>query len=553
MVKTTIDKPADFAAKMSGKSVDEILNEGSPGLQYWAQLESRYVRAFKGIDGYGYQELAAKYDEQRGMNLAKLEATANGLEKMLKAADEQWTEQDTLAKKMPSYWQGAAANAGLTMLNQQLERATSDRQEVRKAMEAIKASITPFRDAVIAKASLTFGLLGGNSEVLVDGKTPEDIDNIISGAQSGALASQIFGGGTLLGKLTEIFPDLSPSNSPVNAVQAGLAGNFVVSLLQGDLTAPGYLGEDSAYNHKVKTRCQDWLDDIFKVQYDAFQKLYVSQCDETHRLFEAQYTTLNAALKELDDDPYPAPAAEKAAAPSPSAPAPSTPSPASPAPSTPSPASPSPTTPSPAGTPTTGTPTTGTPTSTTPASTNTALSGLASTLATALTTAASTFATVATTGLTALGTAISEAVEDLTDEDKDDDGKKDDEKKDDEKKTKSTEFDLAGKHYKLEVGEDGTPKLVETDKEGKTHEYSVKLDSNGNPIISDEEKKEEKKTEDKTQQPTAGTPTTGLPTTGTPKKGAQDGEHTPKTAPVTGEPKQEPVQTGAELSEAGPL
>lgn len=210
------------------------------------------------------------------------------------------------------------------------------------------------------------------------------------------------------------------------------------------------------------------------------------------------------------------------------------------------------------------------------------MSGLASALTSTLSTAATTLAAAATSGLSTLTTTISDAFEDLTED-------KGTEDKDEGKKNTSSEFDLAGKHYKLEVGADGQPKLVETSPDGKTHEYSVKLDSNGIPVISSEEKTNDDKSTAGTPSagtpsggtpsaetpsggtpsagtPSDGTPNAGAPTTGTPSetpttgtpnsvvppggtnKPAQDGEHTPKTAEQPA-----PARTGAELAEAGPL
>ncbi|MCP2277107.1 hypothetical protein [Nocardia amikacinitolerans] len=543
-----------FAQQYKGSSVDEILDAGAPGLQYWIQLAPRYSRAFGGDDGKTHSFLEMRYDEQRGMNLAKLEAAADGINKMLTNADAQWDIQDQLAKKLPSLWQGAAADAGIAMLSQQVTLAAEDRRKVRAAMDAMRATIGPFRDAVLAKAEFTLKLLKGEKDVKVQGKTPEDIDNIISGAQSGALTNPIFGGSTLIGKLTKIFPDLSPTNSPLNAIQAGLSAVPLISALQGDLTWPWQLGEDSAYNHKIQTRCRDWLNDIFKVEYDEALQKFIEQCDITHQAFETQYTSLESALKQIDDDPYPAPAGEKKVE-TPSTPGP----PGPPGPSTPGPSTP--------GTPGPGDDTK-TDDTTKPSNTTNPLEGLA-TLAQSLSPLTTTLAQGLGTGLSALSGIVQDGVdtaleqlEEVTKQAEED--AKDEENKDDKAKA---EFDLGDKHLKFEMGPDGQLKLIATDPDGTSHEYSMKLDENGIPVISDSEQKPDEaeppapegKPSDGGQTPEGGT---GNPGTTSPMppaaKREEDGEYQPEPIPAPvveedSEEQEEPFDTGAQLAEAGPL
>ncbi|MEV0252179.1 hypothetical protein AB0H76_36725 [Nocardia sp. NPDC050712] len=492
-----------------------MLDDGATGLQYFAQLYQRYNRAFSA--NIEISKIYMRYDEQRGMDLEKLANTATAMRTTLSEVDAQLTTQKAAKEKLPTIWTGDAATAASTMFAQQLTMAQEDRDKAVTAVLAMETAIPKLRSAVESKKNHVKDLVK-SSEVKVDDKTPDDIDGIIETAQ-------------------------------------GKEGNWTKFGQVMAFAATG--GASSLYNVWNKDRCQDWLNDTFKKEFDEKLQNFYDKCTSTDTAVKQAYPTLTAAMQALDGNAYPRPAGTTVTSPSPGpspGPSPSSPSPG-PSPSSPSPTSPSPTSPSP----TTPSPTTSSPTAGTPSYLNAAaLSGLASTMATALTTAVSTLATVATAGLTALGTAISEAVEDLTDDDKDDDGKEDKKEgdtKEGEKKANSNEFDLAGKHYKLEVGADGQPKLVETDGAGKTQEYSVKLDSNGNPIISGEEKKEEKKSEDTPQTPSAGTPTSGMPAAAKPKKGGEDGEHTPKVVPVTGEqkPQEQPVQTGAELSEAGPL
>ncbi|WP_194817424.1 WXG100 family type VII secretion target [Nocardia sp. XZ_19_385] len=490
-------------------TADEILNDGATGLQYFKEYLERYATCYSSlkigraeIASLNVSSLYAKYDWERQMDIAALERMAATLAKVLTSAKEELTKQETQRNALPSVWQGTAADAALTMLNSQVVRATEDQVDVSGISTKLASTAEGLRAAVKAKAQA----------------------------------------------VKKYWHPTQPDIPDSNGLGRKSIDAFIMHAIMNEYAEPGL-------------SAKRWLETKFQPAVENTISNFETLCTETETTVNGLYDQLSSELAKLDTAAYPMPADTTSPSTPPStvqAPSPTGTNPG-PGPST----TPSPSiTPTPSVTPTSSiTPsTTPTPSSTVPASTNIALSGLASTLATALTTAVSSLATAATTGLTALGTAISEAIEDFTDDekdddDKDDDGKDDGEKKDGEK-TKSTEFDLAGKHYKLEVGADGQPKLVETDSEGKTRELSVKLDSNGNPIISSEEKKEESK-------PAAGTPAAGTPTSGNPtatvppagtKKGGEDGEHTPKTAPVTGEQQQQaPVQTGAELSEAGPL
>ncbi|MBH0777530.1 hypothetical protein [Nocardia bovistercoris] len=476
-----------FSERMRNRSVDQILDEGAPGLQYWIQLESRYRRAFGGAGGntkdggYSVQKLEWLYDMQRGMNLAKLETAADSLNKMLAVAEEQGATQEQVARRLPSMWQGAAAEAGIEMLTKQVTLAAEDRAKVRTAVDAIRKTITPFRDAVIAKAQMTLDLLGGQTDVRIDGKSPADIDEIISGAQSGTLFT-IFAGGTLADKLAEIFPDMAPTGSVTNFFQAtGLSTYLPIT----ELT-------DGTYAERLRKRCSDWLDTVFKPDYEGKMTLFTTGCETAHTAFEAQYATLAAALKALDDDPYPAPAGEQQSTDKPtsnnSSGTPSNNNSGNNSSGTPSSTNtPSKnTTPSSTNTPTTNNPTTNTPTTNVPSSTNlntgtqNALQGLASLsqLSSTLTSAAGAAAQSLGTGLSSLGTTIKDGIDGAL------------EKVTEAAKNVGTgkplaEFDLAGKHLALEIGADGQPKLVSTEADGSKHEYSVKLNEHGIPVVVD--------------------------------------------------------------------
>lgn len=544
----------DQQPDLGGKNADAILDDGIPGLQYFAQLVDRYKKAFGDAPKYSLNDIYAKYDEQRGLNLAKLADAATGLRSALKDADEQWDTQKALVNRLPTLWQGQASSAAQHMFGQQLDMADVDRAKVRAAMKAIETAIPQLRKDVQDKSDHVRKLVNNAGDVKVGektsdgGKSPADIDVIIAGKDAGT--TNVWSDTSLGSRITKIFPDLGESfGSGWDQVRSGMP--FTDGVIIGG----------SPYAHRIQSRCRGWLNAVFKHEFDDALNNYVQRCTDTDSSIKTHYGVLVKAMQDLDGMPYPRPkgADETTTAPT---------NPTSPTPTAPTGTTPTPTT----TTPTTTTPTTTT--TTTPATTTTtsALQGLAS-----LTSAASQLSSLGTTisqGLSSLGTSIKDGVDNAieqlektlnptTSEDQDGDGKSDGDKD----KTVA-EFDLGGKHMKVEIGADGQPKLVMTDADGKTHEYGVKLDENGNPTISTDEPKaadgksgdnpepqtSSEKPDERTPVPdenTSGSPAT-VPGVPSGSKREEDGEHTPQPMPEAGNP-DETADSGAKLAEAGPL
>ncbi|MFE9325593.1 hypothetical protein ACIHDR_31170 [Nocardia sp. NPDC052278] len=514
---------------LSGKNADAILDTGSSGLQFFAQLIERYKKAFGHDPSLTLNQIYARYDEQRGMNLEKLANTATALRSSLNEADTQWDTQYALSQKLDTIWQGQAAGAAKYMFGQQLAMAKEDRRKARAALDAITTVVPKLRSAVQSKADHVHELASSSGEVKVDGKSPSDIDEIIEGANTG-------------------WSDFSWKDWGI------VAAVGVVTVGAGTSTAAGVLGLDKESTKKVSRK---WLDDVFKKKFEDTLANFVDKCNSTDTAIKEAYPLLVKAMEDLDSNPYPRPQGTTTDK-TPSNNNNPTNNNSTTTSSTPGPGTPSTNT----STPTTTTTTT-TPTTTTTASN--LLSGLSS-----LTSAASQLTSLGQTvgqGLTSLGASIKDGIDNAVQEfekvlnptsteDKDRDGKPDDNSK------TGAEFDLAGKHLKFEMGQDGQLKLVSTDADGMSHEYSMKLDENGAPVISDTEVEKEGEdagdasSDNSQQEEGAGSPGTasGVPT-GTGTKREEDGEHTPDPA-LTGteeEKPEHPFDSGAQLAEAGPL
>ncbi|WUA11573.1 hypothetical protein OG225_19130 [Nocardia sp. NBC_01377] len=610
---------------MAEANVDDILTAGAWGLEYWKQFHPHFVKLWPRECEYTVQQLDDRYHEQQGLNLVGLGGTLKALTDAKTVGDDQITNQRNIVGRLPNVWSGNASQQAQNKIWEQIGLAEADVTKLQTAINAIRTFIDDVKSAVDTKAEFTLALLRevwiervavewqmgqnftGQLPVKIDGKTPDDVDKMIQIREAREWLSY--------DQICWVYDNFPETKSLMDDPKHH-------TYKDGESNKLNWKGSESG-NFELtpnadiaQAAVNRWLDNVFKNDFTGKLSKWGQMCTDVDNLIIAHYTSMNNALGQLDRDPYPQPAgapSSPSSTPSPSSGTPSSGTPTSGTPTSGTPSSGTPTSGTPtSGTPTSGTPTSGTPTSGTPTSGTpsalTTMSGLASALTSTLSTAATTLAAAATSGLSTLTTTISDAFEDATEDKGTED--KDDDKKDDAKKNTSSEFDLAGKHYKLEVGADGQPKLVETSPDGKTHEYSVKLDSNGVPVISSEEKKDDDKSTAGTPSagtpsagtpsggtpsagapsggtpsegaptagapttgtpttgtpttgtPTTGTPTTGTPTTGTPTTGtpnsvvppggtnkpAQDGEHTPKTAEQPA-----PARTGAELAEAGPL
>ncbi|WP_069163687.1 WXG100 family type VII secretion target [Nocardia altamirensis] len=529
--------------------IAEYLDIGSRSLLYFEHFEARYRRAFGDLPaGFAsYEQLHRRFYEQNGLNEDKLASASARLREVLQEAGTQLDSQRGSAQALPALWQGQAADAAIDMLNQQVGRADTDWQAAGTASQALAGAVPALRSAVKIKADVVRYILENGETVRIDGKAPEDIDDIISGKTIGFTSTM---GNTLLKKLWRIFPELAEDDGAVTR---------------------GYLIPGTDYTHRIQQRCRDWLDQVFKPDYAAKVQKFIEACDVTDQGVKNVYTPLIGALNQVSDAAYPRPAGApvpgkstegtqptetNAPGPSgnPTAPTvPVSPTPAVPASTTPTvPASTTPTIPAsttptaPATTtptvPTSPAPTTEqTPdtTSATPSKTP-SLNELASLsqVAGQLSPLASGLSQAVTQGISSLSGAISAGVEDAVArlEDAIDPTKADERNP---AGPPAAEFDIAGKHLKFEMA-DGELKLMLSDADGQPQEFSVRLDEHGMPVFSMNEP---------TEEPAPGGDPAQPGDQPQPDKSAPSGDKAQSEAPSTGQPSTGEPSTGAPRSD----
>ncbi|UFS95491.1 hypothetical protein [Nocardia huaxiensis] len=173
---------------VTGKSIDEILDYGAPGLQYWEQFLPLYEKAFGPLGGGVLTELQARYDEQRRTDLAGLDSARTELEGAVAEADIRWVAQQGVVSRLPSMWQGGAGDRALGIADAQLRQARDVVDTARAAVTVIGDAAGPLRSAALAKAEHTLGLLeqsaDGTRRIAIGGKTPEEIEALIADTES---------------------------------------------------------------------------------------------------------------------------------------------------------------------------------------------------------------------------------------------------------------------------------------------------------------------------------------------------------------------------------
>ncbi|MGW6724486.1 hypothetical protein ACWF9G_01150 [Nocardia sp. NPDC055029] len=273
------------------QSVDDILNDGSKGLLYFEQLLPLYEEAFGNDAGWPTLKIQAAYDQERGMNLVKLVTSADALQKMITVVDTQRGNQQSAANALGSTWQGAAADAGIGRLREIVGLAEGDRGKVQALATAMSGAATALRKIVEDKAATVKKLADGNrvevgsqrTLITIGEMTVVDIQQIIRSSKSGDVLS------SLLQRLTEV-PDIEDRAKDLER-------------------------NSDAWKQAVKEICVDWLDTVFKKDYNDKLGVFNAQCTTTLIAVQGQYNAVQVAADAVEERAYPSVAGVTTAAP----------------------------------------------------------------------------------------------------------------------------------------------------------------------------------------------------------------------------------------------
>ncbi|MBF6272462.1 hypothetical protein A5780_21700 [Nocardia sp. 852002-20019_SCH5090214] len=418
-------------------SVDKILDEGCTGLMFFQEYLPRYAQVNK-LLGFGraempsYESLCAKYDTERGMDLAALDGVAQDLSRVVGEADTELELQKTQLGAVQSIWQGTAGDDAHALLDQQVRRAQTDYDQVKQVSLGLAFAPGSLRNAVLGKAEAVKKYWKDDGPDFDGSAGRQKIDWMIM------VAAEYKNPG---------------SYAPVVSMQIA---------------------------KQYGPTATDWLRTVFVKGVEDTVQSFNDLCARTKSTIEQLYGGISDALDRLDVSAYPMPAGT----PQPSQPSNPGPSPSNPgpAPANPGPA-PANSVPSNQSTPGNTVPSSVSPTVTS------GLDGLAqiSQVASQLSPVVSTLGQSLTQGATALSTAIQQGFDGALQQVQSllqphdakgaADGKP------------NAEFDIAGRHLKFEMGPNGELKVVMSDSSGDEKTYSMKLDEHGNPVINTEDKK----------------------------------------------------------------
>ncbi|MEV0356779.1 hypothetical protein AB0H71_12025 [Nocardia sp. NPDC050697] len=502
----------------SGATVAQLLELGSRSLLYFEHFGPRYQRWAKTVPENGdYATLHRRFYEQNGLSEERIRATAEALREVLAALREQYQAQGDSVRGIAGVWQGAAAAAEISLLNRQLAVAEVDIAAVAEISAGFDRLPEALRAAVRGKAEIVQQILADGTELTIEGKTPEDVDLIIDGAD-GFGWTHTLSAGSAASRAQALFPDL----------RLGVWEEFVYG-------GAGVQSPWSPYQDVIAERCRGWLDELFVPDYERKVRWFSEICavadDGVRRLYEGVagafgglsgegYPQAGGSVDEVPVsaegvDGAPASTVPAATTASPSettapvattqSPTTSTPSTTSPTTTTQSPTTSTPSTTSP--TTTTQSPTTSTPSTTSPSATTqspttntpspttstpsvtspvvTALEGLSTLNAAAqtLTPIAQSVAQSLGTGLSALTDSVTAGIDDALERvqqafepvDADGDGRPDD--------RVLAGFTLGDQQAEVALGADGQLALTLTEPDGSSAEYRLETDENGHPVL----------------------------------------------------------------------
>ncbi|MGW5450663.1 hypothetical protein [Nocardia sp. NPDC003979] len=270
------------------KSIDSLLDDGAPGLQYFEQLGPRYVAAFGG--SFDFYELVRPYDNERQMNITKLDAAAVAVRQLLTTADAEVAAQQSAAQSMQSGWQGAAAEAAAAQLGRVATMAGEDRDAVRNFEVALTAAAAQIPELVKAKADTVLKLTDGSVERYIEGAkkalpsvgglSPHDIDCVIFGSKNGR------------GLMDE---QLSTITTHRNAA----------GVIDVPDTRAGLDTSSSDYTDAIKQICTRWLSIVFMPDYNQKVQIFRDQCTTTRIAIEALFTAVETAAAGVVERGYP--------------------------------------------------------------------------------------------------------------------------------------------------------------------------------------------------------------------------------------------------------
>ncbi|MFC9873670.1 hypothetical protein [Nocardia salmonicida] len=173
--------------------MDDLLTKGARALNYFWHLTPVYVRAFGTDDGWPREKFGEIYNAEQGMNTEKLTgATWNATSSLLAKAGAQRDVQRQAVTALKSNWQGEAGTQGTDLLTRMIQEANDDIEHFKQVSDAIFTAGVELPTVVSAKVDLIIALMPASGLVEVGGMSDGDIDAILTARDSGELSETVW-------------------------------------------------------------------------------------------------------------------------------------------------------------------------------------------------------------------------------------------------------------------------------------------------------------------------------------------------------------------------
>lgn len=266
-----------------------ILDLGAPGLRFFEYFAPLYRRCVPGTD-ISRDKACQLYDEQRDLDLGALRADAA---RIVEAGDKLASEivdERNAWNTVDQIWTGQGAEAANGYVNGYLGQAGVAQSQVQQFGKVMGPAADALERAVRDKATFVVNLYADT----IGGKTPEQIDEIISYAQSGHNA---FSGVPEAVRILGMFgASISPSLKDGLLVAAGNIGPGA------SLLGAGSYVDDLL--DKAQQVTENFVDRVFKPEVEGKWRGFVDTCKATDTSVREIYQRIVDYANTINTKPF---------------------------------------------------------------------------------------------------------------------------------------------------------------------------------------------------------------------------------------------------------
>ncbi|MFI8567834.1 hypothetical protein ACIGGF_14875 [Rhodococcus sp. NPDC078407] len=259
------------ASLSQDSSIDEILDAYATGLLHFERFLPLVARVPGGEGFPEYEQVRARYEEQRGLNLGALGDDADAVEALCAVLRDHLEEHIQLRRVLQIRWHGEAGDAVQTYLSADQVAASEFLATVEDCHQSMSAAVDVLRDAVTDKAEL-FGALDIHA---VEGRTVDEIDAILlaSGIECVPIDRE------------SVFPRLAPA-----------FGDLAQQARGGDVS--------DEFAARVGERCRNWIRDQFLPSMKATCDAVLDACTATDTAVREILALMVDVVRSVHNPPF---------------------------------------------------------------------------------------------------------------------------------------------------------------------------------------------------------------------------------------------------------